>query len=343
MKIGRGLPLAFANAGLLLVILAIDWVTPPDRDATLLLALPILLTSLWDRPRFVWATFAIAAVGAVLGPLVVPWETVAPGAWVPGHVLAVLGLALSAFLALHVQRQRLAVAAERANAQEVADLHHVLLSTIAHELRAPLTMATEALSDVENAVRENRRVDFGALADARSRLRRSLRALEIVLTLQRGKLAGEEPTLELTPVDAAEQIESEIAGFAYDSARSEKDLLADVDTVRGVRVELNALILRQSLAVLIESALLQPGHSTIHIAAEAPGDGRDLVLHFQEVTPGVEPRADETRLGVLLARALAELAGGSLSVNAEGPKGRFVTLHLPVRAAAPNGAPAASV
>lgn len=232
------------------------------------------------------------------------------------------------------QRRRLDTEHVRDEALSQSDLNQLLMSLLAHDLRSPLSLASQAFEYVEHAVRGGNPVDPLLIADTRARLQRSLRAINIVLSVARQESDEHFHGDARRVTDLRREIEAEAASFAAEAASHGKTLALELD---GVTAEshgaTDGLVLRQVLAILLDNAVRYADPGPVRVLASAQG-GR-LTVRVEDSGPGISAHqgsgADShgAGLGLKLCHALAARAGGALVVERDGPDGTTFALSLP--------------
>ncbi|HLV24869.1 MAG TPA: hypothetical protein VKZ41_01050, partial [Gemmatimonadales bacterium] len=139
---------------LLLIVIAIilvaimDWGYAANGALGLLFALPIAMTATLERERWVWLAVALASV-AMIAVLVVgpPLDMqVDRESFTLNRALVFMVIAFSAAVAIVLQRRRLEAERARDAAVSAGNLNRILVALIAHDLRAPLVLADQALT-----------------------------------------------------------------------------------------------------------------------------------------------------------------------------------------------------
>lgn len=328
--LSRPVPLGVL-AVVVLVICALDWITPAGVVVGALLTIPIILASTRASPREVVGIAAVAAVAfgvaAVFGH-----PSLTPAAfWMPNRVMAALSIPASAAVALVLQRHRLRAEQARDAAVGARDLNRVLMSLLAHDLRAPLVVARQCIGYVEDGLAEGRAPDPGLLSDTRARLDRSIRAIEIVLSVARAEVGGAAED-GARPVRLGDEIRAEVESFAGEAALRGKRLTLYLDGVSAAEPVLNPLVLRQAVAILVDNAIRYAVPGVVAVSAEL----RDGALRVTvaddgpaQAGEGGAPLARGAGLGLELSRALLAHAGGALERDASAA-GSAWTVRLPV-------------
>ena len=211
-----------------------------------------------------------------------------------------------------------------------------------HELRTPLAIilaAQERLLAEPGARIVDRFEDVGAVADETKRL---ARLVDDLMTLTSAD-ASTEDEREAAPLEVGGIVE-DVAGLYADVAEvAGKTLTVAVRPAGEVRIEADAL--RQVLGILLDNALKYTvaGDS---VAVRCEERGARVTLSVADTGCGIDPadrgrvferfyRADTARttpgsgLGLSIARALVERAGGVVAIEANEPRGTCVTVVLP--------------
>ncbi len=222
-----------------------------------------------------------------------------------------------------------------------AEMNRLLLSLLAHDLCSPLTVSDQALEYVDRAVAEGDSIDRELLADVRARIRRSLRAIEVVLGVARaeagvnvgeGAPAGSDPDAAALPLVGV--IRAEIDSFEHEAAVHRKHVVLDTRGIAPEHRAADALVLRQALAILIDNAIRYAVPGELRITASSCAD--ELVVRVEDQGPGLSAHREQpgsvggSGLGLRLCTALAQRAGGSLRLERDAPSGTVFALHLPV-------------
>jgi signal transduction histidine kinase len=329
---------------LIVVIVVLDWVTPAGVVVGLLLSIPIVLISMLGRPRPVLAAIAVSLAGFAIAAALGTAPVSPPSVWVPNRILAVFGIVASGAVALMVQRhRRMADDAVRA-ALSARDTNRLLMSLMAHDLRAPLVAASQVLEYVERSTAAATPLDSELVGDTRLRLRRNLRVIEQVLQVARGDM--EEPeTLAKHPhvrVSAAQEIEREAASFAGEAEARGKRIVVRTEALASVEMGVEALVLRQVLAILLDNAIRYARPGPLCIDTELTGD--TVRVSVTDNGPGLSARPTAAAgppgagIGLELCRTLAARAGGSLRLEQDSEHGTRFCLRLPYVAPAPHAA-----
>jgi signal transduction histidine kinase len=324
--------------GLMLIIVAVDWLTTAGVVVGLLLSAPIVLLSLLDSRRYLVVATGFALLGFAVAAIYGQAPVSPPSVWVPNRVLAVFGIAASGAVAVLLQRHRMT--AERAldAALSARDTNRLLMSLMAHDLRAPLVAASQALEYVERSAATGAPLDAELVGDTRLRLRRNLRVIELVLQVARSDIRQAESARQPDHprVRIADEIERETASFAGEAEACGKQIVLTVEPVRDVEMGFDGLVLRQVLAILLDNAIrhARPGPVTV----EAQLKRRQVVVSVTDTGPGLSARsrpdasAGGSGIGLELCRMLATRVGGSLDLEQDSERGTRFSLRLPFAA-----------
>ncbi len=325
--------LLLGSVASVLMVAALDWALPAGVVVGMLACVPILLTSMLDDVRDVWLVAGLAMVGFVVAAYFGQGPVSPALVWVPNRILAFLSLPTSAVLAYLLQRRRLEAVKARDSALAASDLNRLLMSLLAHDLRSPLTISNQVVEYVEDALDSGRPIDRELLADVRARLRRSLRAIEIVLNLARteSENGGAQAAEAQMAVRVVEEIEAEIASFRQEAQVRRKELLVHFEGVRDGHYRVNGLVLRQALAILVDNAIRYAVPGPIRISARA--SEQELTVRVEDTGPGLSARRQSgsggSGIGLELCRSLVVRAGGSLELERDSAEGTSFVLCLP--------------
>ena len=325
----------------ILYIAVLDWILPAGVVVSLLLGVPIVLMSLQDDERHVWAAGALAVAGFLAAAIFGEPTTSPVTIWLPNQLLGALALAASCGVAIVLHRRRLEAAQAHAQAAATAETNRLLLSLLAHDLRAPLVLASEGIAYVQGAVADGAPVDPALLGDVGARLRRSLRSLEAVLVVARADAEAQReggggrlsPAHRLT-VRLREEISAEVGAFAAEAAERRKTLAVDVAGLPDRDYVADLLVVRQALAILLDNAIRYARPGPIRVTAWL--DGEMLALHVADWGPMPEEESSSHArdrglgIGLRLCHSLMRHAGGSLTVGTGDDGGTVAEVRLPV-------------
>ncbi len=266
----------------------------------------------------------LSAGGRELGRVVLAGAS-HPEPAVTSRVLAVL----SSLLATAIEREHLA----RSDTAKT-----VLLRSVSHDLRSPLTAisaATEVLAGQDEPLSRSERAEL--LGSIELQVRRLDRLVGNLLDLSRLEADAAKPLPELWPIDSL--IARALEALGPGSERVLVSLPAD-----SVTVSVDATQLEHALVNLLENALKHCSPSDpVEVEAERV-DGQ-VVVRVRDRGPGValgeqaaifEPFQRGTGaaghgsgLGLAIARGFAEVNNGRLWVESEPGKGATFSLALP--------------
>jgi signal transduction histidine kinase len=330
------LPFWILNLVAVLVILALDVLTTAGVVVGIFLSLPIILTSVSDDRRVVWATFLVATIGFVLAAVFGRGPVAPPEVWVPNRVMAFITLPASCAVALLLQRQRLETERARDAAVGASEMSRLLMSLVAHDVRSPLAMCVQALQYVEHSSQSGETLDRALLADVQARLGRNLGALDTLLALTREELSGDGTSADaavVLPIDVAAELTAEVSAFEPEARMHGKRLQLDARSVAGDTVMLHARVLKQTFAILLDNAVRHATPGTISVAAVR--DGAAIVVSIADEGPGQAPRETLQRvggsgIGLALCEAVVRRAGGRVEREGTASGGTLFRLRLPI-------------
>ena len=220
-----------------------------------------------------------------------------------------------------------------AELQRVDALRSGLVSTLAHDVRSPLTVISgvlEALLDTESTADPERRQEL--LLAAQRQARRLSRLAEGLLTLAR----LEQGRLELYPEDVplaaavATTLDHLPGGEAFRvSVHPSMVVRADPARLDQVVYNLAQNALRYGRAPFSIEAVPRGGRVTIRVRDH--GDGVPAERRAQLFEPFGMPRSHTSvGFGLAVARMMAEANGGTLSYRDDGGPGACFELGLPL-------------
>ena len=244
-----------------------------------------------------------------------------------------------------LERARLFREAERAAALERADeFKTILLSSVSHDLRSPLTAIKAAVSSLRDETvewsLEDRRAFLETIESQADRLNRTVSNLLEMSRLEGGNVR---PTIE--PIEVAFLFEE--LGLAL--ARTAAPRTVDISAPAGLWVRADYGLLTQAVTNLVENAVkysrtgapirleaaASPGRVILTVADAGPPIATEDLPHlFEKFYRGKGANSVVgTGLGLALVKAMVELCGGSVCVDSDAAGNRF-TISLP-QAAAP--------
>lgn len=316
------------------LIVAVDWIVPAGTVVGTMLSIPILLTSVRDDVREVWLTSLLVLAGFVVAMIFGAAPIVPPEVWVPNRILTLWTLVMACWLSLRLQQRRLEAEQARDLALRAKELSDLLTALLAHDLRAPLGMAVEALDYVERAPARGEPLDLALVADLKARFRRNLNTISGILQLARTDLEG---TGGRGGVDVGRpaDLEAELINAAAEVAAHGKELVIDLTGGRmdpTLRVDVH--VLRSAVGILIDNAVRYalPGPIRLSIAA----NDCELQVRIADPGPGLSTTRQDRAvaggagLGLQLCRVLVGRAGGRLETLRDGEDGTTIMLALPL-------------
>ena len=233
------------------------------------------------------------------------------------------------------------VRAEQANAAKAN-----FLAAMSHELRTPLNAIlgfSEALMrDIFGPLSARHKVYVTLIHTSGSHLLQLINDLLDISRIDAGRLE-----LEREPVDVGEVVRSGVE-LMHDRATA-RDLALEAAVAPGLPpLVADKLRLRQILLNLLSNAIkFTPAGGRVRVAV-GPAEGGGLAITVSDtgigMAPGDIPRAlemfsqvdntltrkyDGAGIGLPLSKALAELHGGSLSIDSQPGRGTTVTVLLP--------------
>lgn len=244
---------------------------------------------------------------------------------------------------LAVQRLRLEEEARRAEAIKRADeFKSILLSSVSHDLRSPLTAIKAAvgslLSEGLEWGEDDRRQLLATIESQTDRLTATVEELLDMSRLEAGAVS-----VQAEPVHVRALLDEAARGTA--SATANRSVRVDAGDELWVRADYGLML--RALCNLVENAAKYSVQSgTISISGEASG-GR-CVLSVTDEGPGIAPddlpyifdkfyRGRSSRgttgsgLGLAIVRAMVQLNRGSISVDST-PAGTTFRINLPLAA-----------
>lgn len=325
----------FLNLVAVFAISVADWVIP-GVVVGILLSIPIILTSASDDRRIIVVTCIAASAGFILAALFGHGPVTPPAIWVPNRILAFLTLPSSFAIALLLQDRRLQAARSRDAALAANDLTRLLMSLLAHDVRAALALSVQTLNYVQEGRDRNQAADDGLTRDVQARLQRNLTAIDNLLNIARDELAasaGGGLADSRTPVDVAAELAAEVRAFEAEAMGRGKRLHADFSALRDARMMVDPRVLKQAVAILLDNAMRHavPGKVQVFAARDEAG----LLVRVEDDGPGLG-RAEGSDpdvgrgLGLALCEALVRRAGGRLDALSNERSGTTFRLRLPV-------------
>jgi signal transduction histidine kinase len=316
------------------LVIIIDWVLPAGVAVGFLLAVPIVLTARSDDRRDVFVVFGLSLTGFVAAaqfghPPLSPREI-----WVPNRMLTAFAVCAAGYIALSLQRLRLEVVQQRARAVGSSRLNRLLVSLVAHDLRAPLALASQTLAYAAATLDRHEPVDSGLLGEVRQRLDRSLGDSERLVELAGLELDAGDDGLPVTrPAHLRAELDRILQAFAAEASAAGKWLDVQID-LPDRNFEVDLVVLSHLLGVLIENAISYARPGPIAVSARLV-DGH-LECAVSDPGPAEQPASRLSVTGLGRGRRLADLVsqhyGGRIEDRALAD-GNCVALIIPAVAA----------
>lgn len=324
------------NLGAVLTLVALDWITPPGIVVGILIGLPVVASSMGDDPRERRLMSATALVGFLLAAILGDPSPISPArVWETNRLFAFAALLASIHLASTNQRRLAALRASHRDAVQAGELNGLLLSLLAHDLRAPLGTGLQALDYVETSVANGESIDTSLLGDVRQRMKRSVGTVDRLLEMARRDLpetAADHPRRGIpTTRTVASALDVEVRAFADEAGFGHHTLVTDLDTGTDEPCLVDALLVRQAAAILVDNAIRHSVPGEIRVSSRVQSD----LIEVRVMDPGPLARHDDetglssgSGLGLALCRTLLARSGGSIDVERTGPAGTTVALRL---------------
>jgi PAS domain S-box-containing protein len=220
------------------------------------------------------------------------------------------------------------------------------MANVTHELRTPLNSVigfAELLKDEVPGPLNAKQAAFAA--DILASGQRLLALVEGILEMSRLDAAGH--ALECEPVEIGAALEERLAVHRKAAEAGRISIAVEVAADAG-RVDLDPKALRRMLDALLDNAIkfnredgtvvvsARRDDEWLEIAVEdtgigiAPADLSKLFKPLTQLDAGLARRHGGVGLGLVLARRLAELHGGTIEVESEPGKGSRFTLRFPI-------------
>ena len=224
-------------------------------------------------------------------------------------------------------------------------LRDAFVAAVSHELRTPLTSVSgflELLGDEEDSLPLTGRTYLTAARRGTARLQRIVEDLLVVAQIEAGLLELHTEPVDLTEL-AAEAVE--VAG----PTASEKRIAITLDTNGPLPLEADATRLRQVLDNLLSNAIkyTPTGGAVVLSTSDSDGQRRievsdngigvphdelgQLFSRFYRASTATRREIPGTGLGLVIARAIVESHGGTISLESWEGEGTRVTVTLPLR------------
>ncbi len=227
-------------------------------------------------------------------------------------------------------------------------LRDAFVAAVSHELRTPLTSISgflELLGDEEDSLPPTGRTYLTAARRGTARLHRIVEDLLLVAQIEAGLLE-----LHPGPVDLTELVAEAVEDVG--SAAVEKRIAITMNADGPLPLEGDAARLRQVLDSLLSNAIKytpaggaisvtasdRDGHRCVEVADNGIGIPHDelgqLFSRFYRASTATRRAIPGTGVGLVIARAIVESHGGSISLESREGEGTRVTVTLPLRQSA---------
>ena len=222
-------------------------------------------------------------------------------------------------------------------------LRDAFVAAVSHELRTPLTSISgflELLGDEEDELGPSGRKYLGAIRRSNDRLRKAVEDLLLVAEIEADRLV-----LRREPTDLAEIATSTVEAALPTAASAGVELVLDV--VESLPLEADAARLRQVLDNLVSNGVkFTPSGGSVTLSARK-GDGPvrievtdtgigipqdelgQVLSRFYRASTATRRAIAGTGVGLVIARAIVEGHGGTISVESAEGEGTRVTVTLP--------------
>jgi len=228
-----------------------------------------------------------------------------------------------------------------ARAQEVDRLKNEFFANISHELRTPLTLILSPVNELLAKLPPSAERD--ALAVVHRNAVRLLRMIDDLLDLARLEAGGlrlkimridiatlaKRVTENMRPAAVAARIE-----LTFTATGEDEEIFGDPHRLEIILTNLigNALKFTPPGGRIEVRAIYNPAGASIEVSDTGPGIARDeqqrIFNRFHQTETSERRQQGGVGIGLALARELAQLHGGSLTVESEVGKGSTFTLFL---------------
>lgn len=337
-------------AGLVAIVIGLEFSTPPAYVFGYLYIGPILLAS--SRLSRV-ATFQITLLAVILtlANLVTPPtdERIEPST-VASRLIAVMALVVTGILSDRNRRAAVAIARQQAqlrSQEQLAGMRQDFVSTLTHDLKTPLLGAIETLKSFQDG-------QFGAVTPIQQKvlatMQRShhttLQLVETLLDVYRNDTEGLK--LQCSPVNLV-NLAQEVIATLTDLAANRRVYVSlnygESDFRRSLWVDGDALQLQRVFANLIMNGINHsPRGGKVEVVLEFYGDEQvvkvkdsgqgiteeELPHLFERFYQGHSDRhASGSGLGLYLTRQIIAAHGGTIWAENRSPRGALFGFRLP--------------
>ncbi len=257
--------------------------------------------------------------------------------------------AQSASLARQVEEQTADLRIANAQLERAARLKDEFLANMSHELRTPLNAIlglSEMLHDeVYGTLNEKQQKAMQTIAESGSHL---LALINDILDL--AKVGAGKTELDITPVVLESVCQTSLRLIRQNAYKKQITVSERLDE-RVTRIHADERRLKQMLVNLLSNAVkFTPEGGSVGLEVRldeeqhainftiwdtgigiAPDDLPRLFQPFEQIDSSLSRRYEGTGLGLVLVARLAEMHGGSISVESEEGKGSRFTITLPTR------------
>ena len=346
-------------AGLLAVVIALEFSTPPAYVFGYLYIGPILLAnSRLSRA----ATFQITLIAAILtiANLMIPVHQPIEPSTIASRLIAVMALGVTGFLSDRRRALQEAIAQQQArlrSQEQLASIREDFVSTLTHDLKTPLLGAIETLKSLQNG-------QFGAITPIQQKVlstmarshRTTLQLVETLLDVYRNDAEGLK--LDLAPIDLVAVAEDVIAtltdlaatrrvyiNLSYSESDFRRCLWVNGDALQLQRVFANLLmngINHSPRGGKVEVVLeVYSGYQVVKILDGGQGiTEAELPYIFERFYQGYSDRhASGSGLGLYLTRQIIAAHDGTIWAENRTLQGALFGFRLPASAPQPSLAP----
>jgi hypothetical protein len=268
-------------------------------------------------------------------------------------ILAVIGIYLAFMHWLHVSDMALSLAKQKlGNAEDLNRVKTTIVSTVAHELRTPLSAILGFTELIGLMTKDELTRDYANTASVGAH--RLSKIIDNMLDLS--KIDAGRFDKKIEPIEIKHFIEMTAALYAQAVRNQKIELLIDVP--QPITIECNETALSRVLFNLLNNAIKftktgsvtlrakQDDANAVMIEVEDSGIGipqediPKLFERFSDVDKQRHPEGKGSGLGLSLVKELVTLMGGEISVSSKVNHGTRVSIRLPVAPPLHAGSPA---